>query len=108
MRPSTDPTCSLRAMWKLGLLVLVVLLPLLLLSCASTKQLAQELEENHGNFLTPSRPPSRRRSRRTSWRARNRKRAPLLRFARWFQKMIFRTCGVASVFITSTTTLTLI
>jgi hypothetical protein len=53
MRSSTDPTCSLRAMWKLGLLVLVVLLPLLLLSCASTKQLAQELEENHGNFLTP-------------------------------------------------------
>jgi hypothetical protein len=40
-------------MWKLGLLVLVVLLPLLLMSCASTKQLAQTLEENQGNFLTP-------------------------------------------------------
>jgi hypothetical protein len=53
MRPSTEPTCTLRAMWKLGILVLVVLLPLLLMSCASTKQLAQELEENHGNFLTP-------------------------------------------------------
>jgi hypothetical protein len=38
---------------KLGLFVLVALLPLTLLSCASTKQLAQELEENHGNFLTP-------------------------------------------------------
>jgi hypothetical protein len=53
MRPSTEPTCTLGAMWKLGILVLVVLLPLLLMSCASTKQLAQELEENHGNFLTP-------------------------------------------------------
>ena len=52
MRPSTNPTCSLRALWKLGLLVLVVSLPLLLMSCASTKQLAQELEEYHGNFLT--------------------------------------------------------
>jgi hypothetical protein len=40
-------------MWKLGILVLVVLLPLLLMSCASTKQLAQELKDNHGNFLTP-------------------------------------------------------
>jgi hypothetical protein len=53
MRPSIEPTCSFRALWKLGLFVLVVLLPLLLMSCASTKQLAQELEENHGNFLTP-------------------------------------------------------
>jgi hypothetical protein len=53
MLPSTQPTCSLKALWKLGLFVLVVLLPLLLLSCASTKQLAQELQENHGTFLTP-------------------------------------------------------
>jgi hypothetical protein len=53
MRPSTKPTCGLRALWKLGLLVLVVLLPLSLISCASSKQLAQKLEENHGNFLTP-------------------------------------------------------
>lgn len=53
MRPSSEPTCSFRALWKLGLLVLVLLLPLLLMSCASTKQLAQELEENHGTFLTP-------------------------------------------------------
>jgi hypothetical protein len=53
MRPSTKPTCGLQALWKLGLFVLVALLPLLLMSCASTKQLAQSLEENHGNFLTP-------------------------------------------------------
>lgn len=53
MRPSTEPTCSLKAMWKLGLFVLVVLLPLSLLSCASSKELAQDLKENHGNFLTP-------------------------------------------------------
>ena len=53
MRPSTKPFCGLRALGKLGLLVLVVLLPLLLMSCASTKQLAQTLEENQGNFLTP-------------------------------------------------------
>jgi hypothetical protein len=53
MRPSTKPTCGLVAMWKLGLFVLVALLPLLLMSCASSKQLAQSLEENHGNFLTP-------------------------------------------------------
>jgi hypothetical protein len=53
MRPSIETTCGLSATWKLGLLVLVVLLPLLLMSCASTKQLAQTLEKNHGNFLTP-------------------------------------------------------
>jgi hypothetical protein len=53
MRPSTELTCSLRATWKLGLLVLLVLLPLLLMACASTKQLAQELKEDHGTFLTP-------------------------------------------------------
>jgi hypothetical protein len=53
MRPSSEPTCSFRALWKLGLLVLVILLPLMVMSCASTKQLAQELEENHGTFLTP-------------------------------------------------------
>jgi hypothetical protein len=53
MRPSTEPTCGLVALWKLGLFVLVALLPLLLMSCASTKQLAQSLEENRGNFLTP-------------------------------------------------------
>jgi hypothetical protein len=53
MRPSTKPTSGTKAMWKLGLLVLLVFLPLLLAACASTKQLAQELQENHGNFLTP-------------------------------------------------------
>jgi hypothetical protein len=53
MRPSIETTCGLSATWKLGLLVLVVLLPLLLMSCASTKHLAQSLEENHGTFLTP-------------------------------------------------------
>jgi len=53
MRPSINPTCSQSAMWKLGLLILLVLLPLLLLACASSKQLAQSLEENQGNFLTP-------------------------------------------------------
>jgi hypothetical protein len=58
MRPSTKPTCGRRALWKLGLLVLVALLPLLLMSCASTQQLAQELEENHGTFLTPLSAPA--------------------------------------------------
>jgi hypothetical protein len=53
MRPSIKPTCGKKAMWKLGLLVLLVFLPLLLAACASTKQLARELEGNHGNFLTP-------------------------------------------------------
>jgi hypothetical protein len=53
MRPSSEPTSSFRALWKLGLLVLLILLPLLLMSCASSKQLAQDLKEYQGNFLTP-------------------------------------------------------
>jgi hypothetical protein len=40
-------------MWKLGLVVLSALLPMLLLSCASTKELAQELRKKEGTFLTP-------------------------------------------------------
>jgi hypothetical protein len=53
MHPSIKPTCNRKAEWKLGLLILLVLLPLSLGSCASTQQLAQKLEENHGNVLTP-------------------------------------------------------
>ena len=53
MRPSLEPTCSSSAPWKLGLLVLSALLPLLLVACASTNQVAQTLRENQGTFLTP-------------------------------------------------------
>jgi hypothetical protein len=53
MCPSHAPTCSSSAMWKLGLVVLSALLPMLLLSCASTKELAQELRKKEGTFLTP-------------------------------------------------------
>ncbi len=53
MRPSTQPTCSNSAPWKLGILVLSALLPLLLVACSSTNQLAQALRENDGTFLTP-------------------------------------------------------
>ena len=53
MRPSTKPTCGNSALWKLGLFVLSALLPLLLLACSSTNQIAQTLRENDGAFLTP-------------------------------------------------------
>ena len=53
MRPSTKPTCTISAPGKLGLLVLSALLPLLLVTCSSTNQLAQTLRENQGTFLTP-------------------------------------------------------
>jgi hypothetical protein len=53
MRPSLESTSGHSATWKLGLLVLLVLLPLVFGACASTKQLARELQENHGSFLTP-------------------------------------------------------
>lgn len=52
MRPSTQPTCSGAASWKLGLVVMAALLPLLLAACASN-QVAQALKDNQGTFLTP-------------------------------------------------------
>ena len=53
MRPSTRPTSSDSAPGRLGLLVLSALLPLLLVACTSTNQLAQSLRETDGTFLTP-------------------------------------------------------
>ena len=53
MRPSTRPTSSNSAPGRLGLLVLSALLPLLLVACTSTNQLAQSLRETEGTFLTP-------------------------------------------------------
>lgn len=53
MCPSHAPTCGSSALWKLGLVVLSALLPMLLLSCASTKELSQELRKKEGTFLTP-------------------------------------------------------
>lgn len=53
MRPSTRPTRSSSAPGKLGLVVLSALLPLLLIACTSTNQLAQSLRETEGTFLTP-------------------------------------------------------
>ena len=53
MRPSTRPTSSYSAPGRLGLVVLSALLPLLLVACASTNQLAQSLRETEGTFLTP-------------------------------------------------------
>ena len=59
MCPSTEPTCNFSAKWKLGLLILSALLPLLLAACASTpNQLTQMLRENEGNFLIA--PPSKK------------------------------------------------
>jgi hypothetical protein len=52
MCPSTRPTCSNAALWKLGLFVMAAFLPLLLAACASN-QLAQALKDNQGTFLTP-------------------------------------------------------
>ena len=53
MRPSTRPTSSNSAPGRLGLLVLSALLPLLLVACTSTNQLAQSLRQTEGTFLTP-------------------------------------------------------